>query len=123
MPATVLIIPSGVTLRILLLPSSAINKLPAASSTTSDGWLSWAAVAGPPSPLNPLATRAFCPRRRADDYDTVGVDLPDAVIRGVGDEQIASPIHHNTPRIGEPGRGGGAKVSFEASPFRCLPPC
>src|SRR5437899_848272 len=30
-----------------------MNRLPAASTATASGWLSWAEVAGPPSPPNP----------------------------------------------------------------------
>ena len=40
---------------IRLLPWSAMNRLPAASSARPQGWFSSAEVAGPPSPEDPLA--------------------------------------------------------------------
>src|SRR5262245_28516146 len=48
-PATVLMIPAGVTLRIRLLRRSAMNRFPAASTATPRGVIP-ALVAGPPSP-------------------------------------------------------------------------
>src|ERR1039457_3865884 len=53
LPATVLIVPAGVTFRIRLFIRSAMKRLPALSTATSLGWFSSAAVAGPPSPLKP----------------------------------------------------------------------
>ena len=50
-PATVLITPLGVTLRTRLFAVSAIYQLPAESTAMPEGELSWAEVAGPPSPL------------------------------------------------------------------------
>ena len=52
-PATVEIFPEESTLRMRLLFTSAMYRLPAASSATSWGLLSCAAVAAPPSPLKP----------------------------------------------------------------------
>ena len=52
-PATVEMVPPGVTWRILLLPESAMNRLPAASNASRTGALSRADVAGPPSPVQP----------------------------------------------------------------------
>ena len=53
-PATVVMMPVlAVTLRMRLLPLSAINKLPAASTATPLGRKSWALVASPPSPPKP----------------------------------------------------------------------
>src|SRR3974377_321638 len=52
-PATVLITPSGVTLRIRLLLKSAMKRLPAQSKARPVGELSFAEVAGPPSPEKP----------------------------------------------------------------------
>jgi hypothetical protein len=49
-PATVEIVPTGVTLRILLDPVSAMYSVPSAPIATSDGLLRFALVAGPPSP-------------------------------------------------------------------------
>src|ERR1035438_3963196 len=51
-PATVVITPLE-TLRMRLLPESAIYRSPAESTTTPEGWFSWAPVAGPSSPLKP----------------------------------------------------------------------
>src|SRR5438132_666514 len=53
LPATVEMIPPGVTLRIRLVSLSAMNRFPAASTETPDGVASQALVAGPPSPENP----------------------------------------------------------------------
>ena len=53
-PAKVEIAPPGVTFRIRLLPESAMYRFPAASTAIPSGNRSWAAVAGPPSPENPL---------------------------------------------------------------------
>src|SRR5262245_53495158 len=52
-PATVSIIPLGVTFRIRWLYVSAMNRFPVASTATLDGTRRRAAVAGPPSPLKP----------------------------------------------------------------------
>src|ERR1022692_977423 len=52
-PATVVIIPPADTFRIRWLPASAMNRLPAASTNTPAGLDIWAAMARPPSPLNP----------------------------------------------------------------------
>ncbi len=52
-PAYVLIIPPGVTLRIRALPASAMYTFPAASTAMSAGVSSRAAVAAPPSPVRP----------------------------------------------------------------------
>ena len=53
LPATVLMTPPGVILRMRWLPQSARNRFPLASNATEDGADRLAAVAGPPSPLNP----------------------------------------------------------------------
>src|SRR5881296_1293217 len=53
LPAIVLMIPAVLTLRIRLLPSSAMYTFPAGSTATPTGKLNSAEVAGPPSPLNP----------------------------------------------------------------------
>ena len=50
-PATVVIVPSAATLRMQLLSASAIRKPPSGVRASPCGWFSWAAVAGPPSPL------------------------------------------------------------------------
>src|SRR5258706_16365288 len=52
LPATVVIIPLGVTLRIRRLDESAIYKLPRRSNAIPTGYCSDALVAGPPSPEN-----------------------------------------------------------------------
>ena len=53
-PATVVITPvAASTRRMRSLESSAMNRLPEPSTATPRGLLSWAAVAGPPSPENP----------------------------------------------------------------------
>ena len=52
-PATVVMIPAGKTLRMRLLPVSAMNRLPAPSTATPWRLLSCALVAGPPSPESP----------------------------------------------------------------------
>ena len=52
-PATVEMMPAGVTLRILLLPESAMNRFPAASNASRTGAFSRAEVAWPPSPVLP----------------------------------------------------------------------
>ena len=52
-PATVEMMPPGVTLRILWFPESAMNRLSAESNASRTGALSRAAVAGPPSPVLP----------------------------------------------------------------------
>ena len=50
-PATVLMLPEVSTLRMRLLPSSAMKKmLPEESTATPLGKFNWALVAGPPSP-------------------------------------------------------------------------
>jgi len=49
-PATVVMAPSGETMRIRPLPLSAMYTFPERSTFTSDGLLSSAAAAGPPSP-------------------------------------------------------------------------
>ena len=54
-PATVTMMPVVVTWRIVLLPSSAIRKLPSARIATALGELSCAASAGPLSPTMPAA--------------------------------------------------------------------
>src|SRR5438309_2445303 len=50
MPATVVMVPPGETLRTRELLVSAMNTLPAASTATPAGFASCALVAGPPSP-------------------------------------------------------------------------
>ena len=52
-PATVHMVPSGVTLRTTSFPVSAMNKLPVESTATPNGPLICALVAAPPSPVNP----------------------------------------------------------------------
>ena len=52
-PATVVIVPFDDTCLIRWLPVSAITKLPSGSNATPWTRLSWAAVAGPPSPEKP----------------------------------------------------------------------
>src|SRR3954452_6319768 len=52
LPATGEVGAPGVTLRILLLPESAMYRFPAASNARRTGALSRAAVAGPPSPVD-----------------------------------------------------------------------
>src|SRR6516225_9293574 len=54
-PATVVILGGDDVsiFRILLLLTPAKYKLPAESKSIPAGWLSWALVAGPPSPLKP----------------------------------------------------------------------
>ena len=51
LPAIVLIIPDALTLRIVLLPMSAIYMLPLVSAATPVGPFNIAEVADPPSPL------------------------------------------------------------------------
>ena len=51
MPATVLIVPPAVTARTAWLERSATRNPPPASAATPIGWLSFAAAAGPPSPV------------------------------------------------------------------------
>src|SRR5581483_2060735 len=53
LPATVVIVPSGAIRRIRLFPPSATKSEPSPATTTWRGARSWAAVAGPPSPLQP----------------------------------------------------------------------
>src|SRR5207248_223186 len=53
LPATVVIVPADETRRMRLLLKSAIRKPPSAVAATPEGALSWAAVAGPPSPEKP----------------------------------------------------------------------
>src|SRR5207244_2835086 len=65
-PATVVIVPPGETRRIAWLEVSAIRKPPSAVAATPSGKLSLAAVAGPPSPVEPdtvsvPATRVIVP--------------------------------------------------------------
>src|SRR5215467_4325585 len=52
-PATVVMTPSAPTRRIRSLPASAMYRLPSGPSATPLGKISVAAVAGPPSPLDP----------------------------------------------------------------------
>src|SRR3990167_5951120 len=52
-PATVEMIPPGVTLRMRLVTYSAKYRLPAESTATEYGLFKFALVAGPPSPLPP----------------------------------------------------------------------
>src|SRR5579871_2203440 len=52
-PATVVMVPPGVTWRMRLLLRSAMYRLPLESTATPVGWLSDALVAAPPSPENP----------------------------------------------------------------------
>ncbi len=47
-------VPPGVTMRTMLLPVSAINRLPLGSKAIADGEVSVAAVAGPLSPPLPV---------------------------------------------------------------------
>src|SRR5262245_12546533 len=53
LPATVVIMPVADTRRISESAGSAIKMLPSGSAATPSGALSWADVAGPPSPENP----------------------------------------------------------------------
>jgi len=53
LPATVVMVPPGVTLRIRMFPRSAMNRFPAASTATATGANNSADVAGPPSPEKP----------------------------------------------------------------------
>ena len=52
-PATVEMLPSGVTLRTRLLVVSAMYMLPSGPKAKPSGLFSWAAVARPPSPPKP----------------------------------------------------------------------
>ena len=52
-PATVVMIPSGLTFRTRLLSVSAMKRFPCPSAVTPQGRASIALVAGPPSPLKP----------------------------------------------------------------------
>ena len=52
-PATLVMIPLVETLRMWLLPRSAMNRLPAPSTATPSGQFSCALVAGPPLPEKP----------------------------------------------------------------------
>ncbi len=51
LPATVLMVPLVFTARITRFPSSAMKRLPDASTNIPVGLCSWAAVAGPLSPV------------------------------------------------------------------------
>ena len=56
LPAMVAIIPSAVTRRMRTLLESTMYRPPAPSRARAPGALSWADLAGPPSPLNPAST-------------------------------------------------------------------
>src|ERR1035441_9336094 len=64
-PATVLIVPAGVTIRTRLFHQSAMNRFPAPSTAMPWGELNSAEAAGPPSPLKPLVP---LPATRSEEH-------------------------------------------------------
>ena len=115
-PATVVIIPAGETLRIRALLKSAIRKPPSAVAATAVGEWIWAAVAGPPSPLKPAvpvpATVVIIPAaetfRMRSLYMSANRKPPSAVGRRRAEPSSAQPWqvrrHHHPRRSRRPQR-------------------
>ena len=102
LPAMVVMVPL-VTLRMRLLPESAMYKFPVESIATPTGDISWALVAGPLSPRKPAvplpATVVMVP------LETLRMRW----VRVVGGEvQVAGGIHGDALRIAHARTGGRA---------------
>src|SRR4051795_12666244 len=128
-PAAVDIVPAVSISRTLWLPVSPMKTAPSGVTATPCGWLSSAAGEGAPSPAAPRAPApaaggvgggAAAPRRArrtgaGDGGDRAGgVDAPDAVVAGVGDQVAAADDRRDAAGRAEQGRGRGAPVAGEA---------
>src|SRR6185295_4534226 len=61
-----------------------------------------------------VSTEAFVSSARQRVDHALRSDNADAVVSGIGDEQIARSIYCDTGRIPQPGSSGGPSISTEA---------
>ena len=110
LPATRVIVPAIDTLRTSLSPPSAMYRFPARSIATPPGKLSWALVAGPPSPqVGAFGQNTPVP---ADPGDRARRrDLAELAVTGVGDVHVAGSIDRNRRGRAQLGVGRRAAVA------------
>src|SRR5262249_30956005 len=93
MPATVEIVPSVATFLTRWPSNSEMYTFPAASTATLRGVISWALMAGPPSPVDP-----FSPVPANDGDGSIGGDAAHAVISQVSDVQVTGDVRRQSVR-------------------------
>src|SRR5256885_706052 len=102
-------IPLASTFRTRRLPQSPMKRLPAASTATPVGVSRRAWVAGPPSPVKPLAPlpggataaagKPFLPAPAEGGDEPVGPPLPPPMVAPIPDEGVAGRTQLQGPRV------------------------